>query len=185
MTQIETHRICPVERSGSLDSRFRKWAHNPAKLLKKHVSGNMTVMDIGCGPGFFSVEMAKMLGPQGKVLAVDMQKAMLDKVKSKIMGTRLQEKIELHLCQQNSLAIDREIDFALAFYVIHEILNKENFFAEVYYNLKNGGRMYIAEPWFHVNKKAFLQMLELLQKQGFHIIDRPKVGFSRAVLVEK
>lgn len=43
----------------------------------------MTAMDIGCGPGFFTLAMARMAGPEGKVIAIDMQQEMLDLVKKK------------------------------------------------------------------------------------------------------
>ncbi|MCP4372916.1 MAG: SAM-dependent methyltransferase, partial [Deltaproteobacteria bacterium] len=56
------NRICPVERAGSLDSRIRRWLQNPQKILKPYIKEGMTVLDVGCGPGFFSIDMAQMVG---------------------------------------------------------------------------------------------------------------------------
>jgi len=64
--------VCPVEKAGGLDSGIRKLLQRPKKILGNYVESGMTVLDLGCGPGFFSVEMAEMVGASGKVIAVDM-----------------------------------------------------------------------------------------------------------------
>ena len=50
----------------------------------------MKVLDIGCGPGFFSIELAKMVGKGGKIFSVDLQEVMLQKIRNKIQGTELE-----------------------------------------------------------------------------------------------
>jgi len=60
------HRVCPVALSGSLDNRFRRWFQNPRKILRPYVEKGMTVLDIGCGPGFFSIDMAHLMGASGE-----------------------------------------------------------------------------------------------------------------------
>ena len=50
----------------------------------------MKVLDIGCGPGFFTIEIAKMLNGSGLVIAADMQEGMLCKVQQKVEGTGLE-----------------------------------------------------------------------------------------------
>jgi 2-polyprenyl-3-methyl-5-hydroxy-6-metoxy-1,4-benzoquinol methylase len=62
----EGNRVCPVELAGSLDSKIRKWFQNPKKILAPFIKEGMNVLDVGCGPGFFSVELAKMVGKNGK-----------------------------------------------------------------------------------------------------------------------
>ena len=51
----ERNRVCPVELAGSLDGRVRGWLQNPGKILAPYVREGMTVLDVGCGPGFFSI----------------------------------------------------------------------------------------------------------------------------------
>jgi len=46
------NRVCPVERAGVLDHRIRRWLQDPQKILRPYVEEGMTVLDIGCGPGF-------------------------------------------------------------------------------------------------------------------------------------
>ena len=51
----ERNRVCPVELANSFDSKIRKWLQNPRKILSPYIKEGMTVLDIGCGPGFFSM----------------------------------------------------------------------------------------------------------------------------------
>ena len=45
----------------------------------------MTVLDVGCGPGFFTLDMARLVGPSGRVIAADLQEGMLEKLGQKIV----------------------------------------------------------------------------------------------------
>ena len=85
----KNNRVCPVERAGSLDSRIRRWGQNPQKILGPYIEKGMTVLDIGCGPGFFSIDMAQMVGKSCRVITSDLQEGMLQKVRDKIKGTEL------------------------------------------------------------------------------------------------
>ncbi len=65
--------VCPVEIAGMLDGKLRRWVHNPVKILSPLITEGMTVLDVGCGPGFFSIEMARLVGADGSVIAADLQ----------------------------------------------------------------------------------------------------------------
>jgi ubiquinone/menaquinone biosynthesis C-methylase UbiE len=143
----------------------------------------MTIMDLGCGPGFFSIEMAKMLNGSGKVIAADLQEGMLMKVKQKISGTALAQQIILHQCQNDRIGIQGKADFILAFYMIHEVPDQLMLFSELKSILKPDGMMFIVEPKFHVSKSAFETMAILIEKSGFEIIERPGITMSRALLI--
>lgn len=180
----EKKRVCPVEHTGSLDNVFRKWIHNPKKLLGEYVKEGMVVLDIGCGPGLYSVEMAKMVGKSGSVVAVDLQEGMLQKLKDKIQGIEIEKIITLHRCKENEIGISEKIDFALAFYMVHEVPDQEKFFEEIKSILKPNGNFLIIEPKFHVSKQAFEETIEKAITIGFEPIKKPKVFFSRAVVLK-
>jgi ubiquinone/menaquinone biosynthesis C-methylase UbiE len=182
----ETHQhVCPVESAGGLDNRFRRWLQNPQKVLKPYIKKGMTVLDLGCGPGFFTIEIAKMLEGSGKVIAADLQKGMLNKVERKIIGTAFMQHIVLHKCEKDKIGLSWSVDFVLAFYMVHEVPDQETLFRELKAILNPQGQMLIIEPNFHVNKKAFEEMISTLEKAGFEIVARPKFFLSRAVLVSK
>ena len=80
--RLGSNRICPVERAGHLDNRIRRWLQRPRNILAPYVKAGMTVLDIGCGPGFFTIDMARIVGDSGRVIAADLQAAMLQKAQN-------------------------------------------------------------------------------------------------------
>jgi ubiquinone/menaquinone biosynthesis C-methylase UbiE len=179
------HRVCPVERAGSLDSRIRRWLQDPQKILKPYIKEGMTVLDLGCGPGYFSIEMAQMVGESGRVIAADLQEGMLQKLRNKIQGTELEERITLHKCKANKIGLSEDVDFVLAFYVVHEIPNQEELLNEIKSILKSNGRVFIGEPPFHVSKAAFEETIRKALDLGFTLVERPKVLLSKTMVLRK
>ncbi len=175
--------VCPAEFAGSLDNSVRRLIHKPNRILETRIIKGMTVLDLGCGPGFFTIELAKLVGETGRVIAADLQQGMLDKVAAKIKGTELEKTIELHKCQEDTFGISRKVDFVLAFWMVHEVTDKQKLFEEIKSVLNPGGRIWIIEPKFHVSEKSFNKMTDLLEPAGLEIIERPKVCLSRTVLL--
>lgn len=180
----EKKRICPVENAGHLDNRIRRWFQNPKKILWPYLEEGMTALDIGCGPGFFSIDMAEMLGPSGRVIATDLQTGMLDKLKDKIRGTAMEKRIRLHRSGASAIRVTEAIDFALAFYMVHEVPDPSRFFSEIRSTLNQNGSLFVAEPHFHVSKKAFKRTIETAVSAGFSAAEIPRVFFSKAVLLK-
>jgi ubiquinone/menaquinone biosynthesis C-methylase UbiE len=183
MSEERNKRICPVELAGGLDNPVRRLFQNPRRILKPYINKGMTVLDVGCGPGFFSIEIAKMLMDTGKVIAADLQLGMLEKVSNKIKETALEKRIELHKCGDDKIGVTDKVDFILAFYMIHEVPDQDKLFGELKSILKPNGKIFIIEPKFHVTKNSFQNMINKLRNSGFEILDRPKVFISRAVLL--
>ena len=180
----ERNRVCPVELAGSLDSKIRRYIQNPEKLLKSYVKKDITAMDIGCGPGFFTLPIANLVGEKGRVIAADLQEGMLEKLHQKIKGTEFEERIRLHKCEQDKIGIAEKVDFILAFYMVHEIPNQDNFFQELKSLLKENGLIFIVEPkLFHVSKKAFGNMLKKAESAGLKPVEYPHLAFSWAVIL--
>lgn len=175
--------VCPVKIAGMLDNSLRRLIQNPKKILEPFIQNGMTVLDLGCGPGFFSIEIAKMLSNSGKVIAADLQMGMLDIVKRKILGTELETRIELHKCEEDKVGINEKVDLIIAFYMVHEVPDQDSLFRELKTILKPNGKIYIIEPKLHVSKSSFEEMNNRIKELGFKIIDRPKIIFSRTVLL--
>jgi ubiquinone/menaquinone biosynthesis C-methylase UbiE len=178
------NRVCPVERAGSLDNRIRRWFQNPRKILEPYIEEGMTVLDIGCGPGFFSIDMAQMVGKTGRVIASDLQEGMLQKLRDKIQGTELERCIALHKCGENKIGVSENVDFALAFYVVHEVPNQKEFFMEIGSILKPNGKVLVVEPLFHVSKRGFEETIRKAGDAGLMVVERPKVFFSRTAILK-
>ncbi len=175
----ERNRVCPVELADSLDSRLRRWVQNPRKILAPFAREGMTVLDVGCGPGFFSLEMARIVGPTGRVIAADLQDGMLQKLRDKIRGTELEGRMRLVKCEKDRINVSERIDFGLAFYMVHEVPDKGPFFAQIRDILNDKGRFLLVEPkLFHVSRKEFAATTALAERTGFIVGDGPRLLLS-------
>jgi ubiquinone/menaquinone biosynthesis C-methylase UbiE len=180
----QKNRVCPVSFAGGLDNKIRRYLQNPRKILGPYIEEGMTVLDIGCGPGFFSIELAQMVGKSGRVIAADLQEGMLHKIRAKIQGTELEERIRLHKCETNKLGLSENVDFVLAFYMVHEVPDKQGFLDEIKSILKPSGRLLIIEPPFHTSKKVFAEIVGRALDAGLKVINRPKIFPNRVVLLQ-
>jgi ubiquinone/menaquinone biosynthesis C-methylase UbiE len=177
--------VCPVEKAGLLDNGIRKIFQNPGKILKPYIKEKMVVLDLGCGPGFFSMEIGKLLNNSGTVICADLQDGMLDVVRRKIKGLDNETIFRLHKCESDSINLDASVDFVLAFYMIHEVPNQRRLFDELKSILNPGGQILIIEPKFHVTKNAFASMVENLVSTGFEVQEMPRDILNRSILVKK
>jgi cyclopropane fatty-acyl-phospholipid synthase-like methyltransferase len=167
----------------TFDNPLRKWLHDPDRILRAQVKEGMTVADIGCGMGYFSVAMAKMVGPTGKVIAVDLQQRMLDFLNRRAARAGVAERIEVLLAVGDDIRIADPVDFMLAFWMVHEVRDIPRFFRQVAAALKPGGRMLYAEPRMHVTQNRFEEIIGHAAGAGFRAIHGTAVGLSRTVVL--
>ena len=100
-------------------------------------------------------------------------------------GTELAERIILHKCEADRIGVSTSVDFALAFYMVHEVPDQEQFFAELGVILKPAGQVLIVEPPIHVSKKAFAETVKIARAAGFIPVEEPKIFLSKAVIMKK
>jgi ubiquinone/menaquinone biosynthesis C-methylase UbiE len=181
----DRNRICPVGLAGPLASKVRRWLQNPQKILSPYVREGMTVLDIGCGPGFFSIELAKMVGRNGKVISADLQDGMLQKLSSKARGTELEKRIHLVKCEKDKINVSEKIDFGLAFWMVHEVPNKESFFNQLKAILNEKARILLVEPkLFHVSRTEFEATTTIAAHAGFAVSGAPRLRLCWSAILE-
>lgn len=177
--------VCPWQFAPFMDNLLRPLVHNPIKLFRPYVKPGMTVLDVGCGAGFASLGLAELVGEKGRVISADLQPKMLDMVKTRAFKAGFDTRIRTHVCAANSIGIEEDLDFALAFFMLHEVPDDRAFLEEVYTLLKAGGLFFLTEPKIHVGKGKFELAVEKAQSVGFVVLKRPFVRFGRAVLLVK
>lgn len=185
MMESGSKRVCPWQHAWGLDNWVRRLIQNPHKILSGYIREGETVLDLGCGPGVFSMAMAELVGEKGRVISVDIQDEMLQMLKQKSEQMGLESRIQTHKSQPDKIGVSEKVDFALAFYMIHEVPDKEHFLNEVVTILKPGGRLLIVEPKIHVSKSSFEETIRMARSAGLRPVSRPSVFFSRTVLLQR
>jgi SAM-dependent methyltransferase len=113
-------RICPWWLVYTFDNPLRRLLHDPSKILAGMVHEGMTVADIGCGRGYFSIALANMVGDSGKVLSVDVQQEMLDMVLRRAHKAGVARRIHPVLAASDNIGVHGPVEFILAFWMAHE-----------------------------------------------------------------
>jgi ubiquinone/menaquinone biosynthesis C-methylase UbiE len=181
-------KVCPFWVGYLLVTPLRRLYQNPDKILGPYIKAGMMVLDVGCAMGFFALPLAKMVGPEGKVLCVDVQVKMLRALHKRALKTGVADRMVTRLGNRTSLGLndfDQRIDFALAFAVVHEVPDIFTFLGEISQAMKFGSRCLVAEPRGRVSAGEFEATLSFAKEQGLRVVDRPRVARSRAALLEK
>jgi ubiquinone/menaquinone biosynthesis C-methylase UbiE len=182
------HRVCPWWVGYLLASPLRRLQCDPASLLAPHVREGMTVLEPGPGMGFFTLELARRVGPAGHVIAIDVQPKMIDGLRRRAARAGLLERIDARLARPESLGLgdlSDTVDFALAFAVVHEMPSAGMFFAEAGRALKPGASLLLVEPAGHVGRSDFAGELAAAASAGLVVADRPSVRRSLAALLQR
>jgi SAM-dependent methyltransferase len=182
------HRVCPWWLGYLLASPIRRILQDPAKVVAPFVREGMTVLEPGPGMGFFTLELARAVGPSGRVVAVDLQPRMLSSLKRRAARARLGERVDARLASPHSLSVADlagTVDFTLAFALVHELPAVEAFFAEVASASKMGAGLLFAEPAGHVKPTDFEVELGAATRAGFKLVERPVIRRSHAAFLKR
>jgi ubiquinone/menaquinone biosynthesis C-methylase UbiE len=159
--------ICPWWLCYTFDNPLRKLVHKPERILGPYVHEGQTVLDIGAGMGYFSIPLAKRVGKKGLVIAADVQKEMLDRLATRAVRAGVEKQINIHLSEKDRLGITLQVDFVLAFWVVHEVDNKESLFEEIFSILSPGGKLLVVEPKIHTSISRYRDLMAIAEKAGF------------------
>ncbi len=177
--------VCSPAYAFALDNGLRKLFQRPKKVVGEYIGEGDTIIDLGCGPGFFTIYMAVMTGENGRVYAVDLQQEMLEHVRKKAAKHNLNGRIRYHRCQRDRVGLEpgQKADFMLAFYMLHETPDPGALLEEVKGLLKIGGKFLVVEPRMHVKQKTFEEAVKMAEETGYRVLDYPKKKGGRAVLL--
>jgi ubiquinone/menaquinone biosynthesis C-methylase UbiE len=174
--------VCPWWLCFTFDNIFRKLIHNPYKILSPYIKEGDTVLDVGPGMGYFTIPMAKMAGVKGRVIAADIQERMLLTLKKRAQQAGVEKRVIGHLSSPDSLGIKEQVNFILAFWMVHEVPDRKMLLNELFSVLKDNGTFLLVEPPFHVTKANFAKTVNLAVQAGFTVSAQQG---SRSVLFGK
>jgi 2-polyprenyl-3-methyl-5-hydroxy-6-metoxy-1,4-benzoquinol methylase len=180
--------VCPWWMGFFLASPLRRIIQDPEKLLRPFINDGMRVLEIGPGMGFFTLPMARMVGATGKVIAVDVQRQMLDHLSTRAKKAGVADRIDDRLCKPDTLSINDlagSIDFVLAIAVMHELPDRKTALREIHSALKTGGAMLMADPSSRFTEDELRETTEYAKTIGFGIEEAPAVRKSRGALLSR
>jgi ubiquinone/menaquinone biosynthesis C-methylase UbiE len=181
-----SHCVCPWWLGYLLLAPMRRISQPPKRILGPFVRPGMLVVEPGCGMGFFTLDLARMVSPRGRVVAVDLQPKMLAGLRRRVARAGLEGTVEIRQARPDRLGIDDlagQVDVVPAIYVVHELQDAAAFFAEVARALKPEGTLLVLEPPLHVSRAVFESSLALAVGAGLVVRDRPKIGRNRTAVL--
>jgi ubiquinone/menaquinone biosynthesis C-methylase UbiE len=148
-------------------------------LAALKVQRGQTVCDLGCGNGFYTVRLARLVGPEGKVYAVDIQPEMLDMLKAWSKKEKLTNILPILGSPIDPRLPERQIDLVLMVDVYHEFSHPEHMLAAIRKSLKPAGRIAVAEfraedprvPILPLHKMSKEQILKEFSANGFRLVE--------------
>ncbi|OYD16522.1 hypothetical protein CH333_03210 [candidate division WOR-3 bacterium JGI_Cruoil_03_44_89] len=113
---------------------------NPYKLLKTAgLKPGQKVLEVGCGPGFFTIPATKIVGKEGFIYAIDVHPLAIERVKKKIEKEGIKNLTPIFANASNTGLPDRSIDLAFLFGLPYIAGGLKNVISEMYRILKPGG----------------------------------------------
>jgi len=177
--------VCPWWLGFVIDNPLRTLVHDPESILSPYVGSGSTVLDIGAGMGCFTIPLARLVGPSGHVVAIDIQEGMLAALARKARAQGVLERIKPCLVSPYSLGSHPSADFILAFWVVHEVPDQRSFLSEVCSLLKPEGVFLLVEPLVHVSEKSFLRTIQNAVDASLVVKATPGIRLSRSVLLAR
>jgi SAM-dependent methyltransferase len=182
------HHVCPVWIGRLLVSPLRRLVEDPTAILGPLVTPGATAVDVGCAMGFHSLDLARLVGPEGRVVCLDIQQKMLDGLVKRARRKGLDAVIEPRLCSQEALGLEDlagRAALVIAFNVVHETAFPEQFLGQCAGALRPGGRLLVAEPRGHVSTSDFAEITGVARPLGLRTQPAPSIWRSHTALFEK
>ncbi len=177
----ETHR-CPWMVQYALISPLRRLLEPAKKLVGPYVKPGMTVVDPGCGFGYISLPIARMVGSEGRVISVDVEPRAVTKLQHRARKAGLADRIEAKACEPRDLGLavyNGKVDLVTVIHTLHEFEDLPGFLSQVSALLKPTGRLLVVEPRGHVSSESFAAELKCCRRAGFRELDPPDLGQKR------
>lgn len=148
----------------------------------------MTALEPGCGMGYFSLPLARLVGPDGKVICVDVQLRMIDGLRRRARRAGLLDRVDASVCTPGDLGLSRwrgQVDLAVAIHTVHEVGDARGFLEQIAAALRTGGTLLFLEPRGHVSREAFDETIAAARSVGLVERERPAVRRKLAAVLVK
>jgi ubiquinone/menaquinone biosynthesis C-methylase UbiE len=161
-----------------LERGEREREENPTKAIRAlDIQPGMTVCDLGAGSGYYTVRMSRLVGPTGKVYAVDIQPRMLDLLTRRLRSDGIQNVIPVLSTEDDPKLPPQSQDLILLVDVYHEFARPQLMLRRMREALKDDGRLVLLEfrkedesvPIRLEHKMSIAEVKAELEPEGFRI----------------
>ena len=188
---MTTHKFDPANMAQLLSSERQEKLDIFRILSLLPLSPYHVVADIGCGPGFFTIPLAKAL-PGGKVYALDIQEEMTEACQRRVQEARLGN-VEVVLTKETEVPLEKSsLDGIFVAFVLHSQIDKPGFLMSAMDLLKPGG--WLAQLNWHLipeptqgpppeRRIAVDDVLRLVEEAGFRTVLRRELNDEQYMMV--
>jgi ubiquinone/menaquinone biosynthesis C-methylase UbiE len=162
---------CPAALAGLVDNplRLRYMRCVPDRI---GIQPGECVLELGPGPGFFTLEAARRAGPQGHLIAVDIQPKMIALLEQRLQQAMVTN-VETHVASAYELPVaDASLDRAFLVTVLPEIPDPRCALAELYRTLKPDGWLSITEEFLDPDYPLACETIRRVEAAGFQLAER-------------
>ena len=145
------------------DSKLMSIIRNPYKLLKAAgLKPGLKALEMGCGPGAFTIAAAGIVGKDGFIYALDIHPLAIKRIREKIAKSGIENIKPVLSNASNTGLLDQEIDLVFMFGIPHVIGGLTNVLFEIYRVLKPGGILS-----FEKSRKSANKIIADIENKGF------------------
>lgn len=187
-TDEERHRVAPWWMGYVFLLPLRRLWENPRRMLSRWISPGDRIVELGCSMGFFSLDLARMVGSQGRVYAIDIQPRVLEALDRRAVRAGLDRIIEPRLGTHDDPRtgdLRGSVDLVHAHHVLHEVRDRPRMVGHLAATLRPGGLFYLAEPDGHVSRELFMRECELLREAGLEPLATPRKRRQQTTVYRK
>lgn len=162
---------CPASLNWLVDNPVRRYYMHPV-LDRVSIQPGERVLELGPGPGALTVEAARRVGAEGRLIAVDIQPQMIAQVEKRIQQAGLTN-VETHVANAYHLPLDDAgVDRAFLVTVLPEIPDQARALAELRRVLKPGGLLSITEEFADPDYPFAFETIRRVEAAGFKLDQR-------------
>ena len=162
---------CPAALSWLVHNSLRRRYMRPV-LDRVGIRPGECVLELGPGPGAFTVDAARRAGPDGRVIAVDIQPEMVAQLEERVRKANLTN-VETHVASAYELPLENEsIDRTFLVTVLPEVPDQNRALAELRRVLKPGGQLSITEEFIDPDYPLSSETIRRVEAAGFELAQR-------------
>ncbi len=156
-----------------LDSNYRRKLQPPDKIIQRSgITKGMRVLEVGCGSGAYTTFVARAVGEEGKVYALDIQPEMLQQLEHKLAKPENEDIKNIELVNSSAYDLpfdDGSLDLVYMVTVLQEIPDRSKALQQVRRVLKPGGVLAVTEWLVDPDYPWKSTTIRLGREAGFHL----------------